>query len=402
LKFNQLPPLSLYLHLPWCQRKCPYCDFNSYQASAFDEFAYIGALIDDLQQDLPMVWGRQIHSIFIGGGTPSLFSGQAIDRLLSDLRACLKLNPAIEITLEANPGSAEAGRFREYREAGVNRLSLGIQSFDDGLLRAIGRIHDSAQAHAAIAAAQQAGFDNFNVDLMYGLPGQRLDQAMSDIEQAISTRATHISHYQLTIEPNTFFHHETPLDLPDDDLSWAMQRRCQQALARHGYAHYEISAYAQRGRQSRHNLNYWQFGDYLGIGAGAHGKLTLPAENRVIRTQRKRQPEEWMQLSRQAKVRDLHALDEQDLVFEFMLNALRLTGGFDKDLFRQHCGLDYRHLQSGVHHAVQRELLQETSTSLCPTALGLRFHNDLQAIFLDLEPAKPGQISISTDFEQAR
>ena len=398
MNFSQLPPLSLYVHLPWCERKCPYCDFNSFQAETFDEFDYVSALIDDLQLDLPQVWGRQIHSIFIGGGTPSLFSGAAIERLLSDLRACLNLNPGIEITLEANPGSAEAARFRAYREAGVNRLSLGIQSFNDDMLRALGRVHDSAQAKAAIDMARRAGFDNINIDLMYGLPGQDLPQAIEDIKQAIAFSPEHISHYQLGIEPNTLFDSQTPNTLPDDDQTWSMQTRCQQALSDAGYGHYEISAYARQGKRCQHNLNYWQFGDYLGIGAGAHGKISLADSNRVLRTRRKRQPREWLDLRGRSEVRVENALAESDLVFEFMLNALRLTGGFDKTLFQTHCGLPYSYLQNGVHQAVTRELMIETPGQLRPSALGLRFHNDLQAIFLDCPVPAEGQITPQIQF----
>ncbi len=383
--FTSNPPLSLYIHLPWCERKCPYCDFNSHTADNFDEQRYIKSLIEDLQQDLPLIWGRQISSIFIGGGTPSLFSAEAIQQLLSDLRALLNFNSGIEITMEANPGSADVSRFKGYRDAGVNRLSIGIQSFDDSSLQAIGRIHNGSQSIAAFNKARQAGFDNINLDLMYALPGQSLQQQMADINRAFDCQPEHISLYQLTIEPNTLFHSKLPGNLPDDDLSWDMQQQAQQALSTAGYEQYEISAYAQQNRQSRHNLNYWSFGDYLGIGAGAHGKITLPAEGRVIRRTRIRHPQSYMQHQGIHRISEQRELLAQDLVFEFMLNALRLVEGFDKSLFSQHCGLSTRLLDSAIHQAVELKLLVNSDGHLKPTSHGLQFHNDLQALFLDVD-----------------
>ena len=396
--FSNNPPLSLYIHLPWCEQKCPYCDFNSHQAKGFDEQAYIRALIEDLQQDLPLIWGRPISSVFIGGGTPSLFSAEAIHQLLSDLRACLKLNPGIEITMEANPGSADESRFKGYREAGVNRLSIGIQSFDDSSLRNIGRIHDGDQSLAAFDKAQQAGFDNINLDLIYALPGQTLQQAMKDLSLAIELQPEHISLYQLTIEPNTLFYNRPPDNLADDDLSWDIQQQAQRALANAGYLQYEISAYARQGRQSRHNMNYWTFGDYLGIGAGAHGKITLGGEGRVMRRTRSRNPEAYLKLQGADRITETRELNEQDLVFEFMLNALRLVDGFDLSLFKQHCGLNTDILNPPLEKAIHMGLLERTINRLKPTALGLQFHNDLQEIFLDVDSRKISAITIDTDF----
>lgn len=383
IQFTTNPPLALYIHTPWCAQKCPYCDFNSHQASTFDEDAYISALIDDLLQDLPLVWGRSIFSIFIGGGTPSLFSGIAINRLVTELRACLNFNPGIEITIEANPGSADEAHFADYLEAGINRLSIGVQSFDDASLESLGRIHNRQQAISAVQKARSAGFDNINLDLMFALPAQTLQLAETDVIQAIELQPEHISHYQLTIEPNTLFYQRPPDKLPDDDLSWDIQQNCQQILAQQGYQQYEISAYARPGRQSRHNLNYWQFGDYLGIGAGAHGKITLPAENRVIRTQRIRQPQQYLRTPAAERISQQQQLIADDLVFEFMLNALRLTEGFDLSLFDLHSGLERTNLQPSLQRAIDLGLLTMTNNHVTPTDLGLRFHNDLQALFLE-------------------
>ncbi len=388
MNFSNNPPLSLYIHLPWCERKCPYCDFNSHLAAGFNEQLYIKTLIDDLQQDLPLIWGRQIVSIFIGGGTPSLFSAKAIQQLLSDLRSLLNFNPGIEITMEANPGSADESHFRGYREAGINRLSIGIQSFDDDSLKRIGRIHNGSQSSAAFIKARQAGFENINLDLMYALPGQSMQQLMTDLSQAIECQPEHISLYQLTIEPNTLFHNQTPDRIPDDDLSWNMLQKAQQTLTESGYEQYEISAYAKNGHQSQHNVNYWSFGDYLGIGAGAHGKITLPAEGRVIRRTRTRHPETYMLLQGSDRISEERELNEQDLVFEFMLNALRLVKGFDIDLFSQRCGLSAQLLKQPINEALNLKLLSDSNGQLQPTSLGLQFHNDLQALFLDIDTSQ--------------
>ncbi len=350
-----------------------------------DERAYIRALVEDLQQDLPLIWGRQISSIFIGGGTPSLFSGAAIKQLLSDLRALLNFSPAIEISMEANPGSADEARFADYRAAGVNRLSIGIQSFDTVSLQRIGRIHDGAQSLAAVDKAREAGFDNINLDLIFALPAQSVQQALNDVEQAIALKPQHISHYQLTIEPNTLFHSQTPDDLPDDDHAWEMQQQAQALLASAGYAQYEISAFARPGKHSQHNLNYWQFGDYLGIGAGAHGKISLPGEGRIIRRSRTRQPQAYLGQSAEQRISQQTELDAQDLVFEFMLNALRLVDGFELALFSERCGLAQSTLQAPLLQAQQMDLISVENGRLKPTTRGLQFHNDLQAFFLDVD-----------------
>jgi oxygen-independent coproporphyrinogen-3 oxidase len=286
--FSSNPPLGLYIHLPWCEKKCPYCDFNSHQADSIPEQAYIAALLNDLEQDLPLIWGRRIDSVFIGGGTPSLFSAAAIEQLFSGLCSLLNFAPLIEITMESNPGSADMKNYQGYREAGVNRLSIGIQSFDDQSLQVLGRVHNAAQAERAFIRAREAGFDNINLDLMFGLPAQTLTAAKDDLAKAIALGPEHISQYQLTLEPNTLFHHQPPANMPDDDLCWEQQNSCQALLAQQGYHQYEVSAYSLDDHESRHNLNYWHFGDYLGIGAGAHGKITLGGENRVLRRVRLR------------------------------------------------------------------------------------------------------------------
>lgn len=398
MHLTQTPPLSLYIHLPWCQQKCPYCDFNSHETDNFDEYAYINRLVEDLQLDLPLIWGRQIISIFIGGGTPSLFSAQSIAELLSHLRACLNFNPGIEITLEANPGSADEIHFTGYREAGINRLSLGIQSFNDEFLQSLGRIHDREQAISAFSKARNAGFDNINLDLMYALPGQILSQAQADIFDAIALQPEHISHYQLTIEPNTLFHHQCPENLPDNDASFEMQLQCQTLLAHQGYQQYEISAYARDGHESHHNLNYWHFGDYAGIGAGAHGKITLPAEQSIIRRVRSRQPQAYLQQSPDTLISHQHVVSEQDLVFEFMLNALRLIEGFDTRLFEQHTGLSFQLIETPVKKAIDLGLLVQDGLRLKPTHLGLRFLNDLQALFMDIDLQARPQVEVTTNF----
>ncbi len=380
--FSSNPPLGLYIHLPWCEKKCPYCDFNSHETKSIPEREYVNALLNDLEQDLPLIWGRSIDTIFIGGGTPSLFSGKAIDRLLSGLRALLNFAPAIEITMESNPGSAETDRYRAYFASGVNRLSIGIQSFNNQHLQALGRIHDADQACQAVDKARQAGFDNINLDLMYGLPAQSLDQACQDLSQAIELAPAHISHYQLTIESNTLFHHHPPEAMPDDDLSWEQQVACQHLLQENGYRQYEISAYCTQGQESKHNLNYWQFGDYLGIGAGAHGKITLGGENRVLRRIRQRQPRAYLKTAGRDSIVSETRLDPSDLVFEFMLNALRLSDGFKTSLFHENTGLALNNLLPGLQQAVEQDLIKFDDLKIIPTSRGFRYLNDLQAIFL--------------------
>lgn len=398
MAFSSNPPLGLYIHLPWCEKKCPYCDFNSHQADHLPEQEYIEALLHDLEQDLPLIWGRSIESIFIGGGTPSLFSGTAIEQLFSGLRALLKLNPGIEITMESNPGSADAENFRAYRESGVNRLSIGVQSFNDQFLASLGRIHNSGIALQAFESARAAGFDNINIDLMYGLPGQTLLQALADVQQAVDLGVEHISHYQLTIEPNTLFHHSPPSQMPDDDLSWEQQCQSQAMLAKAGYRQYEISAYSRENRQCRHNLNYWHFGDYLGIGAGAHGKITLAGEDRVIRRVRQRQPQAYLQTQGQDTIISEKKLDTLDLVFEFMLNSLRLSQGFESKLFSENTGLSLNEVLPTLKAASAKGLVDISATRICPTERGFQYLNDLQSMFLDHKSPK-NQAFFSSDNE---
>jgi oxygen-independent coproporphyrinogen-3 oxidase len=395
---RQNPPLGLYIHLPWCEKKCPYCDFNSHQADQVPESDYIKALLSDLEQDLPLIWGRLVETVFIGGGTPSLFSGDAIEQLISGLRALLNLSPGAEITLEANPGSADIAHFRAYRESGVNRLSIGVQSFNDDHLRLLGRVHDKGLALLAFETARLTGFENINLDLMYGLPTQTLQQAVDDLQQAISLSPEHISHYQLTIEPNTFFHHQPPAQMPDDELAWDQQQECQSLLSSAGYRQYEISAYSTDSYQCRHNLNYWRFGDYLGIGAGAHGKITLVGENKVVRRVRQRQPVAYLASQGRKSISNETVLTESDLVFEFMLNALRLSTGFEVDLFVSSTGLSFSELMPAIHKAMQLDLIHFDSGHLCPTERGFQYHNDLQSLFLDLKIGK-NQPLFSSDAE---
>ena len=378
------PPLSLYVHLPWCVRKCPYCDFNSHAAKGELPFeAYVDALVRDLEHDLPLAWGRTVHSVFFGGGTPSLFPPDAIDRFLQAASARLRFAPQAEITLEANPGTAEHGRFADYRAAGVNRVSFGIQSFDDGCLQRLGRIHDSAEAEAAVKLAQDAGLDNLNLDLMYALPGQDLAMAERDLERAFALQPAHISHYQLTLEPNTAFFARPPQGIPDEDAAWDIQEHCQALLAAAGYAHYETSAYARPGRQCAHNLNYWRYGDYLGIGAGAHGKLTLGAEQAIVRRWKHKHPATWMAAAGSAAaIGGEERIEPQRRPFEYMLNALRLHEGFDLDDFQARTGLPPEAVMPQLLQARQRQWLQLQDRQVRPTALGRRFANDVIALFL--------------------
>jgi putative oxygen-independent coproporphyrinogen III oxidase len=407
LQLPALPPLSLYVHLPWCLKKCPYCDFNSHEANVApktpiaappprggasglgrpgagqlvpaQEQRYLDALRADLEAALPLVWGRPVVSVFIGGGTPSLFSPEGIERLLADLRARLPLAPGIEITLEANPGTFERERFRAFRDAGVTRLSIGVQSFHDDSLRAIGRVHDATQARAAVAEAA-AAFDSFNIDLMYALPGQTLGLLQADLDAALAFAPPHLSVYHLTLEPNTYFATHPP-PLPDDDLAAAMLDHIVARTAAAGLQRYEVSAFARDAHRCRHNLNYWHFGDYLGIGAGAHGKLSFP--HRVLRQQRWREPERYMAqaLAGQALSQETEVA-RAELPFEFMLNALRLRDGFERALFSRRTGLPASAIEAGVRQALQRGLLEESLQHLRPTERGFDFLSDLQALFL--------------------
>lgn len=379
------PPLSLYVHLPWCVRKCPYCDFNSHAGKGALPFeAYVDALVADLDADLPLAWGRVVHSVFFGGGTPSLFPPEAIDRFLQQASARLRFAPDIEITLETNPGTVEHGPFPGYRAAGVNRLSFGVQSFDDGCLQRLGRIHSRFDAERAVKAAQDAGLDNLNIDLMYALPGQSLAMALDDVERALALAPAHISHYQLTLEPNTVFAARPPQGLPDEDDAWDMQEACQARLAGAGFAQYEISAYARPGRQCAHNLNYWRFGDYLGIGAGAHGKLTLGADQQVLRRWKVKHPTEYLaKAGTAAAIGGDEVLTPQRLPFDFMLNALRLNEGVPAALFEARTGLPLAAIADRLADARARGWLEPDPAWLRPTELGRRFANDVIGLFLD-------------------
>lgn len=376
VRFAALPPLALYAHLPWCVRKCPYCDFNSHEKrDALPEREYVEALIADLEGMLPAVWGRRVLSVFIGGGTPSLFAPESIDALLAAVRARVPLEPDAEITLEANPGTAEAGRFRGYREAGVNRLSLGIQSFDDAKLKALGRIHSAAEARRAIEMAQSV-FDNINLDIMYGLPEQTVEQAVSDIAEAVRWGTTHLSAYQLTLEPNTVFYRKPP-PLPAHDACADMQLAIEELAAEAGFEHYETSAFARPGRRCRHNLNYWEFGDYLGIGAGAHGKLSFA--ERVTRHERAKQPREYMAQAGSVKE---NVIAPRELPFEFMLNALRLVHGVPLERFEQRTGLALAAVARKLAAAEDKGLLERDPRRIRPTRRGRLFLNDLLQFFL--------------------
>ena len=383
VRLAQLPPLSLYVHIPWCVRKCPYCDFNSHQAKGeVPEQAYADALVADLEQALPEVWGRRIGSVFFGGGTPSLFSAKAIEFLISAFRARLTLAPDCEITLEANPGTFEAEKFRGYRGAGVTRLSIGVQSFDPRHLKALGRIHDDAEARRAIAIAKQH-FNNINLDLMYALPGQTVDEARADVAAAIGADVPHLSFYHLTIEPNTHFYRHPPA-LPDEDTAAALQDAIGAELERAGYVHYETSAWSRPGRECRHNLNYWRFGDYLGIGAGAHSKLSFP--DRVARSARWKQPKEYLERVREGRpLQESRELGRDDLVFEFMMNALRLADGFPVALFAERTGVQIALAERPLRAAEAKGLIVRTHERIEPTELGRRFLNDLLQLFLPVK-----------------
>ena len=377
-----LPPLSLYVHLPWCVKKCPYCDFNSHGLKgALPENAYVDALLQDLDQDLPRVTGREVQTLFFGGGTPSLFSPECIGRFLEGVRARLPLAADAEITLEANPGTVERGRFAAYREVGINRLSIGVQSFDPKKLEVLGRIHSAEEACDAAEEAHAASLPNFNLDLMYGLPRQSVEDAEADLERAMALMPAHLSHYQLTLEPNTLFAVHPPL-LPEEEVLWAIQQRCQELLAGRGYGQYEVSAYAQPGRRARHNLNYWRFGDYLGIGAGAHGKLT-DAGGRITRLWKLKHPEAY--LASAGTPKSIGGTDEvagADLAFEFMLNRLRLVNGFGPADFESATGLPVAHIEPGVRRALELGLMEMAAEGWQVTSRGQNYLNDLQSLFL--------------------
>jgi putative oxygen-independent coproporphyrinogen III oxidase len=383
-----LPPLALYVHMPWCVRKCPYCDFNSHAApDAIPQQQYIDALIEDLALDAGAAQGRSFASVFFGGGTPSLFSPDQVGRFLEAARSLVPFAQDVEVTLEANPGTVEHGRFSGYRDAGINRVSLGAQTFDADHLRTLGRIHGSGDIARAVEEVRSAGIDNFNLDLMYGLPAQSLQQAVADLDAALELEPAHISHYQLTLEPGTVFYHRPP-PLPDSDAIWQMQLDCQDRLAARGFEHYEVSAYARAGRRSRHNLNYWQFGDYIGVGAGAHGKLTwLASDDRaelaVLRSARVKQPREFLRRAAMDRVSDRFQVERADLPFEYMLNVLRLTDDFREDDFAARTGVEFAKVAGAVAEAQRKRLLQAAGVGRWRvTELGQRFLNDLQAVFL--------------------
>lgn len=377
--FTRLPPLSLYVHVPWCVRKCPYCDFNSHEPRGeIPEREYVAALLRDLETALPDVWGRPVQTVFIGGGTPSLLSVEALDALLSGIRARLPLAADAEITLEANPGTVEAEKFAGFRAAGINRLSLGIQSFNDAHLRALGRIHDAAEAATAVALALRH-FDNVNLDLMYGLPGQSPEDAEADIDKAIAFGPAHLSAYHLTIEPHTWFAHHPPV-LPEHDVVADMQGLLESRLAVAGYRHYEIAAFSRDGKRCRHNLNYWQFGDYLGIGAGAHGKISF--KNSVVRDSRPRSPAGYLAVAGQTDTAARSRVPPADLPGEFMMNALRLVEGFDLSLFTERTSLSTSLLFDTLSAAEAQGLIRRDALRLIPTERGRHFLNDLMTLFL--------------------
>jgi oxygen-independent coproporphyrinogen-3 oxidase len=382
MRLAQLPPLALYVHIPWCLRKCPYCDFNSHEKRGeLPEGEYVDAVVADLEASLPKVWGRRLHTIFIGGGTPSLFAPEAIERLLTGIRTRIPVDPEAEVTMEANPGTFEAARFRGYREAGVNRLSVGVQSFSDARLAAIGRVHGAGEARRALEAAL-AIFPTVNADLMYALPGQTLAEAVADVRTAVAIGAPHVSAYHLTLEPDTHFHRYPPA-LPDEDTAADMQQAIEEALAASGHEHYETSAFARAGHRARHNLNYWTFGDYLGLGAGAHGKLSF--QDRITREMRIRKPAGYLKAALAGNAIDeAHTVDEAELPFEFMLNALRLVEGFPVALFAERTGLPITAIAAELDRVEAAGLLARDHQHIRPTQKGQRFLNDL------LEPFLPG------------
>lgn len=379
-----LPPLSLYVHIPWCVRKCPYCDFNSHEDKSIPEQEYVAQLLRDLQQDLSYVQGRALQTVFFGGGTPSLFSGESIKNILDGVRESIPFADDIEITLEANPGTAEAEKFRDFRAAGINRLSIGVQSFQSHHLQALGRIHDSAQAVQAVALAQAAGFGRINIDLMHGLPDQTVDEALADLQQALDLGVSHLSWYQLTIEPNTAFYSQPPV-LPVDDTLWDIQQAGLALLQQHGFSQYEVSAFARNlegsSQQCRHNLNYWQFGDYLGIGAGAHGKVTLPGEGRILRYSKTRLPRHYLE-RQSGLVAEQHDLAATDLPFEFMMNALRLADGVPAALFGERTGLALDSIRTQWQGLRRQGLVADNPARLQASRQGYLFLNDVLTRFM--------------------
>jgi len=394
MRLAELPPLSLYVHIPWCIRKCPYCDFNSHEKRGeLDEDRYVDALVADLESSLPDVWGRRLHTLFIGGGTPSLFAPASIERLVTAVRTRMKVDPDTEITMEANPGTFETERFRGYREAGVNRLSVGVQSFDDAKLAAIGRVHGADEARRALAAALEI-FPTVNADLMYALPGQRLEEAVRDVQAAIASGVPHVSAYHLTLEPDTHFARFPP-KLPGEDESADMQEAIEAELAAAGLGHYETSAFARPGHRARHNLNYWSFGDYLGIGAGAHGKISF--RDRIVRTERERKPLTYTSAANEGRAEQARReVPEAELAFEFMLNALRLVEGFPATLFAERTGLPITSIEAQLAKAESLGLVRRDHARIGPTRKGGRVLNDLLEVFLASPAPRRATIPIST------
>ena len=379
------PPLALYIHIPWCVRKCPYCDFNSHeQKNDLPVAEYIAALQRDLEQDLPLVWGRTVHSVFFGGGTPSLFSGSAINEILAMASSRVRFAPNCEITMECNPGTVEHDRFENYLAAGINRLSFGVQSFDDGCLERLGRIHNAEKALEAVLKAQDAGFNNINLDLMYALPEQTLAMALHDVEQAIALNPQHLSHYQLTLEPNTLFAAMPPTGIPEMDDAWDMQEACIALMAEHDYAQYEVSAYAKPGKRCQHNLNYWQYGDYLGIGAGAHGKISSGESGQILRRWKPKNPRNYMQSAgTQAGIGGDEHVALKNRPFDYMLNALRLVDGFSLNDFEYRTGLSRKTIAPELHKAFAEQWLSQDGDWVKPTELGMRFANNVMGLFLE-------------------
>lgn len=388
--FTALPPLSLYIHFPWCVEKCPYCDFNSHELKTStppDE--YIDCILLDLENELPNIWGRSITSIFMGGGTPSLFSAENIERLMQGLRSRLNISPNIEVTLEANPGTIDQSQFIGFRQAGINRLSMGIQSFNDTMLTKLGRIHNSIQAINAIEAAHKADFNSFNIDLMFGLPEQSIEQMLQDLQTAIDFQPPHLSHYQLTIEPNTLFASKLP-PLPQDDALWDMTQQAHKLLAANQYSQYEVSAFSKIATnnkiQCQHNLNYWQFGDYLGIGAGAHGKLTNAPEQKIIRRWKVKQPKDYLNnATNEKRIAGQKILTRDDAAFEFMMNALRLNNGFETEIFQQHVGLPISIVEKALKEAEEKNWISWNLKRIKPTNTGRQYLNNLLELFMQDE-----------------
>jgi putative oxygen-independent coproporphyrinogen III oxidase len=396
LSLNPLPPLALYVHVPWCVSKCPYCDFNSHALqTSLPEDQYVDALIRDLEQELPRVWGRRLSTIYLGGGTPSLMSPISIKRLISRIHALLACAPGLEITLEANPGTIGAKQLAGFRDAGINRISIGIQSFEQEKLKSLGRIHDHHQARSALPAAREAGFDNINLDLMFGLPGQSIGDALTDLKTAIDLGPAHLSLYQLTVEPNTLFYTKPP-ELPDDDTIWEMQQQLHDCLDSHGYDHYEVSAFCKPEEYCQHNINYWQFGDYLGIGAGAHGKISEP--DRITRIWKLKQPKAYMEHAGTILATGgERTLDNNDLAFEFMLNALRLNQGFSPALFQERTGLQLNIVESSLQQAEQKGLITWSHKQIQATKLGQQYLNNLIQLFISDDARHPVSIDITSD-----